>query len=208
MKSIGKTFLFLFVFVFFSCNEQDMLDMKNTECNFSFEKSIVTKSSDDISSGFLLYDFYTPWGDFKNIPLTQEKLDYVSSLQQLNEPTYNTYHGAQRYSNKGSAYKLLLSGYSHISNGIYIVQDVDVFVDIYVFNTFIVIPLDSPLCGWNPNAMNTRGFTATQQDGALWTFKTCATRIVSTISGQIMNKSIPLNMEDFEWNYAYFSGIF
>jgi hypothetical protein len=208
MKFIKKISLLLFVFMFFSCNENDLLDAENTECNFLFKKSIVVKSKSVLSDEFTLCDFYTPWGDFRNISLTNEELNYISSLENLNEPAYNTYYGSQRYLNKGRSYKISLSGYPHIGSGIYIAQDIDVFADIYAFNTAMVIPIESPRCGWNPNAMNNRGFTATHQNGAVWTFKTCATRIISSLSGQTINKAIPLNLEDFEWNYAYFSNIY
>lgn len=194
--------------VFVSCDKNDNLEIdQNSQKNFVLEQVPKTKSSIDADSIFSQYNLYSSWGNYYNVLLNDESIQRLNDITYLAEPILATSRGCTRYEKIGSKYKLFVKGYSYLPDNIYIVQDVYAYQDIWIpMASFNIFPQDSPNCGWNPNAINVKGFTSVwNSNNGSFTFKTRLIMCESDIIGQSIFKSIPVDINNIEWNYAYFS---
>jgi hypothetical protein len=193
-----------------SCNKDEILNTDRGDRNYKIEEASISKSENNItpdSTG--LYRLYTPWGNYQKVYLQKSLVKELNQYSTMQEPTIITAFGCNKYELIGKSYKMAINGYKYVENGYYIVQDCNAYLDdIFMPNAPIfVIPQDSPNCGYDPNALINRGFKVTKKSNGLWQFQTRVVMIISNLLGQKINKTIPVELNSIEWNYAYFSMI-
>lgn len=212
---MNKLKLFLYSLIvciaFNSCQNEIDAPSLNSKKNFSYDKVSTTKSTTNLENNKERYNFTTDWGYYENILIPQESVEKLESVVNINAPTYGSCLGYQRYTNIGKTYKLLIRNCDYLGDGIYVVQDCHVFVDLFFPNApFIVIAQSSHNCGIHPDEPSLRGFIVEGYNSSTrkWTFKTRMIRILTDISGRSINSSYPEKLNNIVWNYAYYSGIY
>lgn len=210
-NTMTKQILFSLILIsYISCNNEELININKENQNYKIEETLINTSKNSISTESTgLYNLYTPWRDYQKVYLPKSLVKELNEYSTMQEPTFVTARGCNKYERIGKEYKMAVNGYNHVENGYYIVQDCNAYLDdIFMPNAPIfVIPQESPNCGYDPNALINRGFKVTRKSNGLWQFQTRVIMIISNLLGQRINTTIPIEINSIEWNYAYFSMI-
>lgn len=181
--------------VFTSCsNESDFsIDESNKEsnCEFCSFDSIFRQDAKN----------YSDWTSS-----TSEKSCKATTRSSVNIITIYGYTSKKSGGNKKIAFGKDLLNLMKLPNQIYIAEYLTVNQDINISGlnpTCIFAPIDSPLCGLNPNSQTyERGYVSDAPDSnGNITLTTKCIHIISDLSGRSYNKWYPCTPEELQWEY-------